>query len=77
MAAVQIFDSVSMMVQFSESSTYSWETREQFKLVLIESSESALVIGHLELTFKLTFFYPVREVFIEIKKCPQFLHLQI
>lgn len=48
-------------------STYSWETREQFKLVLIESSESALVIGHLELTFELTFFYPVREVFIEIK----------
>lgn len=70
MAAVQIFDSVSMMVQFGESSTYSSETREQFKLVLIESSESALVIGHLELTFELTFFHPVREVFIEIKKCP-------
>ena len=67
MAAVQIFDGVSMMVQFGESSTYSWETSQQFKLVLIKSSESALVIGHLELTFELTFFYPVREVFIEIK----------
>ena len=54
------------LVKVGES-TYSWETREQFKLVLIESSESALVIGHLKLTFELTFFYPVREVFIEIK----------